>query len=110
MSDGIDWVKGVTGLDDTDPTMRGATEAFDDVWEARGSYTATRDELKVRQSEIDWTSDLNWRECSGGQAVVIVVDTARGTRSRLLLEGESHGDVPGDVACPTDFAEPAPWE
>lgn len=110
VGDGIDWVKQATGLDDTDPTLRGATETFDEVWDARGNYAATAEELEVREPEIDWSSDLDWRECSGGGAVVIVVDTARGTRSRLLVEGESLGDVPGDVACPTDFADPAPWE
>ncbi len=110
VGDGIDTVKRVTGLDDTDPTLRNASEAFGGVWDARGSYVVSRDELEVRAPEVDWASDLDWRECSGGRAVVIVVDTARGVRSRLLLDGESHGDVRGDVACPTDFADPVPWE
>ena len=41
---------------------------------------------------------------------IIVVDTAQGTKSRLLLDGRRLGDVDGDVACPADYSNPTPWK
>lgn len=110
VEDGIASIERATGLDDTDPTLRTAEETYQEVWEAKGNYLVTPEELEVREPNVDWVSDLNVHDCPGGRAVVLVVRTASGTRSRLLLDGETRGDVEGDTACPVDYVDPAPWD
>jgi len=111
VEDGLDSIRSAVGLDDTDPTLRNAEEAFGDVWDAQGNYLTGREQLQVLMPEIDWVSDLDYEICPGARATVLVVHTAGGIRSRLLLDGERIGhDVEGTAVCPTDYADPAPWE
>ncbi len=110
VEDGISAIKRITGLDNTDPTLRAAESVFDGVFEARGNYVATGEELRLRGPQIEWSSDVRLHQCPGGRAVVIVVDTAVGTKSRLLLDGKRVGDVDGDVTCPADLSNPVPWK
>lgn len=111
VEDGINSIRSTVGLDDTDPTLRNAEDAFSDVWDAQGNYLTNREQLDVLMPEIDWGSDLDWEICPGARATVLVVHTAGGVRSRLLLDGERIGeDVEGTAVCPTDYADPAPWE
>ncbi len=111
IEDGIDSVRSAVGLDDTDPTLRNAEDAFGKVYDSQGNYLANQEQLALLMPEVDWTSDLDWQVCPGAEAVVIVVHTAGGTRSRLLLDDERIGkDVEGTAVCPTDYGNPAPWE
>ncbi|MCZ7531015.1 MAG: hypothetical protein M5U31_12180 [Acidimicrobiia bacterium] len=111
IEDGVDWIRSAVGLDDTDPTLRNAEDAFGDVYDSQGNYLVDGERLEVLMPEVDWSSDLDWQVCPGARAVVIVVPTAGGTRSRLLLDGERIGkDVEGVAVCPTDYGNPAPWE
>lgn len=111
IEDNIDSVRSAVGLDDTDPTLRNAETAFGDVYGAQGNYLANQEQLNVLMPEVDWTSDLDWQVCPGARAVVLVVHTAGGTRSRLLLDDERIGkDVEGRAVCPTDYGTPTPWE
>jgi len=111
VEDGIDSIRSATGLDDTDPTLRNAEDAFGDVWDSQGNYLTNREQLEVLMPEVDWGSDIDWEVCPGARATVLVVHTAGGIRSRLLLDGERIGDdVKVTAACPTDYAEPVPWE
>jgi hypothetical protein len=86
-----------------------ATKLFDGWYAQQGSYPPET------QSQLDQSGDAGWGEgmdmtwCSS-RDVVLVALTAAGTVSRLLLDGKAVGDVAGQVACPTNLANPRPWK
>lgn len=88
--------------------LGGAVNALDGIYEEQGTYEATLGELQTFGPKVDWMSEIRPELCFGGQAVVVV---AHGDvrYSRLLVQGEDWGQLPGEHECPTSFANPHPW-
>jgi hypothetical protein len=98
-------------LDDatTDPGLKRAARYYNDQYAQLGSYPMLSDEQIRDDPNAGWGIGVDVEWCSR-DAIVISSLTGRGTISRLLLDGEDLGDVPGKQACPTDYSAPLPWE
>lgn len=88
--------------------LRNATTVFEGIWSSQRSYLASPEQLAARGPDVDW-SRVTVRPCLGGQGVVLVAHTLVGTTSRLLLEGNSAGDLEGDQPCPPSATDRGPW-
>lgn len=88
--------------------LGGAVNALDRIYEERGSYEATLGELQTFGPKVDWMGEIRPELCFGGQAVVVVAH-GEARYSRLLLQSEDWGQLPGEHGCPTSFANPHPW-
>lgn len=98
-------VDDVTAVEDG---LSGATRALNHVYEERGSYEATLQELQTFGPKVDWLDEIRTRTCLGGQAVVVVGDVGT-PYSRLLVRGADWGQVVGDRECPRNLSDPRPW-
>lgn len=102
----IDHVRGKIVAVSADPDLARATKVFNERYADAGSYPRmTDDQLATAGVGIGVT--VVW--CTPS-AMVLQASAGGGTVSRLLLSGASLGNVAGNHACPTDFADPEPWK
>jgi hypothetical protein len=89
--------------------LEDASKMFNTWYAQQGSYP------QETQSQLDQDPDASWGPgmdvswCTP-RDVVLTSLTASGTVSRLLLDGKTVGDVHGNIGCPTDLVDPAPWK
>ncbi len=88
--------------------LGGAVHALDRIYEERDTYEATLGELQTFGPKVDWMGEIRPELCFGGQAVVVVAH-GDARYSRLLVQGEDWGQLPGEHGCPSGFANPHPW-
>ncbi len=88
--------------------LGGAVDALDRIYEERDTYEATLSELQTFGPKVDWMGEIRPQVCAAGQAVV-VVSHGETRYSRLLVQGEDWGQIPGEHGCPRSFANPHPW-
>lgn len=100
-----DVVRDVTAVEEG---LGGAAQALNHVYDERGSYEATLQEMQTFGPKVDWLDDISTRTCFGGQAVVVVSDSGT-PYSRLLVRGEDWGQVVGERECPRNLTDPRPW-
>lgn len=92
-----------------DPSLRKAEEGLNARFGHVGSYPVVTEATLRDDPELNWGVGVTVIWCQP-RAVVLSAMTGKGTVSRLLLDGETVGDVPGSVTCPLDLANPVPWE
>jgi hypothetical protein len=86
-----------------------SSKMFDTWYSQQGSYP------DYTQSQLDemgnplWSVGMNVMWCTP-RDIVLTGFTASGTVSRLLIDGKVIGDRDGQVGCPVDLANPAPWK
>lgn len=100
-----DLVEDVTTVEEG---LGGAVEALDGIYEERDTYEATLGELQTFAPKVDWMGEIRPQLCFGGQAVVVVAH-GEARYSRLLVQGEDWGQLPGEHECPSSFTNPHPW-
>jgi hypothetical protein len=93
----------------TDPGLKRASNYYNEQYVQVGSYPALTDDQIRDDPNAGWGIGVDVEWCSR-RAIVIRSLTGRGTISRLLLDGQDLGDVPGQQACPADYTNPDPWE
>lgn len=92
-----------------DPSIRKAEEALNARFARDGSYPVITEALLRDDPELSWGVGVTVSWCQP-RAVVLTGITGRGTVSRLLVDGDTVGDVQGSASCPFDLAYPVPWE
>lgn len=92
----------------TDPGLKRGATYFNDRYEREGAYPDVTDLQLEQGDEGGWSIGVDVVWCSP-RAIVLQGLTGSGTTSRLLLDGKDLGDVRGEVGCPADLTEPAPW-
>jgi hypothetical protein len=102
-----DWVQGEVDAATADPQLRRAEEVMDAWYERTGSYP-DRSDFDPDDPTYELPVGLSISYC-GPRHVVLSALTARGTVSRLLVDGQRVGDVTGAPDCPPDPDAPAPW-
>ena len=93
----------------TDPGLKRASTYYNEQYAQLGEYPALTEEQVRDDPNAGWGIGVEVEWCSR-RAIVIRTLTGRGTISRLLLDGEDLGDVPGQQVCPGDYTNPLPWE
>jgi hypothetical protein len=86
-----------------------ATKMFDGWYRDQGTYPKETQSMLDQDPNASWGAGMDVSWCTP-RAVVLTSLTAAGTVSRLLIDGEKVGDLPGRVACPTDLVDPLPWK
>jgi hypothetical protein len=93
----------------TDPGLRRATTYYNRRYAQAGSYPKLSEEELREDPDAGFGIGVEVEWCSG-EAIVLRSLTGRGTISRLLAGGQDLGDVSGRTGCPTNLANPAPWQ
>jgi hypothetical protein len=109
IEDSSDTIRGWLWDATTDPGLKRAANYYNTRFRAEGSYPQMTAEEIREDPNAGWGIgvEVNW--CSN-QAIVLQSLTGHGTISRLLVAGQDLGDVEGEVGCPTDLANPTPWQ
>jgi hypothetical protein len=109
IDDAVDWVRGVVEDAATDPGMKRATDYFNNRYANEGQYPIVSESDLSRDPDADFGVGVRIEHCSG-QAIVLQSLTGGGTRSRLLIAGETYGEADGSVGCPANLADPQPFQ
>ncbi len=102
-----DRVQGGVESATADPQLRRAEEVMDAWYEREGRYP-DRSDFDPDDPTYELPVGLSIAYC-GPRHVVLSTLTARGTVSRLLVDGERVGDIDGMPGCPLDPNVPFPW-
>jgi hypothetical protein len=86
-----------------------ASKMFDTWYTQRGAYPDYTQSQLDEMANADWSEGMNVSWCTG-RDIVLTGFTASGTVSRLLIDGKVIGDLDGQVQCPVDLVDPAPWK
>jgi hypothetical protein len=105
----IDRIRGNVETASANPDLRRATDYFNRQYAAAGAYPALTEEQLREDPNTGFGIGVEVQYCNQ-QALVIQSLSGAGSVSRLLLSGESKGDVAGRINCPTDLANPSPWK
>jgi hypothetical protein len=109
VEDGIDWMRGVVEDAATDPGFKRATGYFNTRYANEGTYPFMSETDVQNDPAADWGVGIKVEWCTP-QSMVLQSLTGGGTVSRLLVNGKTYGDADGAQDCPTDLANPLPFE
>jgi hypothetical protein len=101
----ISHVRGDVAQVSADPDAAKARRYYQGQYQTTGAYPQMTD-ADLTAVGIGVGVTINW--CTP-RAVVIQGATGGGYSSRLLLAGRDLGEVTGQVNCPGNLADPAPW-
>jgi hypothetical protein len=86
-----------------------ASKMFNTWYTQQGAYPDYTQSQLDEMANADWSEGMNVSWCTP-RDIVLTGFTASGTVSRLLIDGKVIGDLDGQVQCPVDLVDPAPWK
>lgn len=105
----INSARGAVEKASTDPSLKRAEIYFNDQFARTGAYPNLTDDQQHDNASTDFGVGVTVKWCNY-QAVVLQSLTGSGSLSRLLMNGQSIGDVLGEHDCPASLQDPAPWK
>jgi hypothetical protein len=86
-----------------------ASKMFDTWFAQQGRYPDYTQSQLDESGNAGWSEGMNVSWCTP-RDIVLTAFTASGTVSRLLIDGKVVGDLDGQIQCPVDLVDPAPWK
>jgi hypothetical protein len=105
----IERARGAVERATTDPGLQRATIYFNRQHERDGRYSSLTETERATGPAADFGVGVTVEVCTP-HAVVLRSLTGAGTVSRLLFLGRDLGDARGEHACPSNYANPRPWD